>query len=73
VERLFRDFPKVFKYPLVLLAMGRGLKLPRLPGAEFEPTEIRASYRLLSASRYSRRDAAQSRWLAGSAHFGING
>jgi len=55
----------MFKYPLVPLAMGSGFKLRELLGAEFKPTEIRASYRPLSESRYSRRDAAQSRRLAG--------
>jgi sRNA-binding protein len=40
-ERLFRDFPKVFKYPPVPLAMGSGLKLRELLGTEFKPAEIR--------------------------------
>ena len=40
-ERLFSEFPKVFKYPPVPLAMGSGLKLRELLGAEFKPGEIR--------------------------------
>ena len=41
-ERLFRDFPNVFKYPPVPLAMGSGLKLRELLGTEFKPAEMRA-------------------------------
>ena len=41
-ERLFRDFPKAFKYPPVPLAIGIGLKLRQLLGTEFKPADIRA-------------------------------
>jgi hypothetical protein len=41
-QRLLRDFPKAFKYPPVPLAIGIGLKLRELLGAEFKPADIRA-------------------------------
>jgi hypothetical protein len=41
-ERLFRDYPKAFNYPPVPLAVGIGLKLHELLGAEFKPADIRA-------------------------------
>jgi sRNA-binding protein len=41
-ERLFRDYPNAFKYPPVPLAIGVGLKLRELLGAEFKPADIRA-------------------------------
>jgi len=72
-ERLFRDFPKAFKYPPVPLAVGIGLKLRELLGAEFKPgghhslltgLDLRAA---LPQGRCSRRDAAQSRRLSGGA------
>jgi hypothetical protein len=74
-QRLLRDFPKAFKYPPVPLAIGIGLKLRELLGAEFKPGEIRGflqawtSGPLLSESHCSWRDATRSRrlasWLAG--------
>ena len=63
-ERLFRDFPKVFKYPPVPLATGTGLKLRELLGTEFKPAEIRAFLQAWTSgprylkARCSRRDAA---------------
>ena len=40
-QRLLRDFPTAFKYPPVPLAIGIGLKLRDVLGAEFKPGEIR--------------------------------
>jgi sRNA-binding protein len=40
-ERLFLEFPKLFKYPPVPLAIGTGPKLLEVLGNEFKPAEIR--------------------------------
>ena len=40
--RLFKAFPRVFKYPPVPLAIAIGPKLCELMGPEFKPAEVRA-------------------------------
>jgi sRNA-binding protein len=41
-RRLFKAFPRVFKYPPVPLAIAIGPKLCELMGPEFKPAEVRA-------------------------------